>query len=212
MKSIAARTQEQERIVRLHRDGLREEAMRLFVKLYQERLYSIAYRMLLNHDDALDAAQEALIQADRSLPSFRGDSALDTWVFRLATNVCLSYCRKNASRRTIRDPWDSRQIIENLHARRESEPEVVCETMAKKKMIEAALQGIPVHMRILVVLHDLEDMTVPQIAGIVQKHPAAVKSSLHRARGALRRILSEGIQVPGEEAVGRLRMQAGELV
>lgn len=212
MKKNDQRIQEQQRIVSLYREGRREEAMRLFVRLYQERLYSIAYRMFLNHDDAADASQEALIQADRSLPSFRGDSSLDTWVFRLASNVCLSYCRKNASRRTILDPWDSRQIIENLRARQQSQPEVVCETTARKKMIEAALQKVPVNMRMLVVLHDLEHMTVPEIAGILEKSPAAVKSALHRARQALKAILSDGIEVPGEEAAGRLAMSAGELV
>ncbi|PKL33615.1 MAG: hypothetical protein CVV45_06845 [Spirochaetae bacterium HGW-Spirochaetae-10] len=200
-----------EQILTLVKQERRDEAMRLFVRQFQEKIYSVAYRMFLNHDDALDVSQETLIQADRALSGFRGDSSLDTFVYRITTNVCLNYCRKQARRRTV-DPFDSQRIFESLRAGAESEPDVQCERKAKEKMLEAALQKIPEHLRIPVILHDLEGLTVPEIAAVLERTPAAVKSSLHRAKQSLKSILSSGIDVPGEEEAGRFVFSGSEIV
>lgn len=69
-------------IVRLHKEGRREESLRKFAEKYQQRLYALAHRLLGNHDDALDALQEVLIQVDTSLPRFKGEASLYTWAFR----------------------------------------------------------------------------------------------------------------------------------
>jgi hypothetical protein len=78
-------------IVQLHQEANLEESLRRFAATYQLRLYTLARRLLGNHDDALDALQEILMRMDKSLPTFKGESSLYTWAFRLATNVCLNY-------------------------------------------------------------------------------------------------------------------------
>jgi RNA polymerase sigma-70 factor (ECF subfamily) len=64
------------------------------VEKYQHKIYNLAYRYMGNDEDASDMAQEALIKAYRSLASFKGDSSLGTWLYRITTNVCLDELRK----------------------------------------------------------------------------------------------------------------------
>ena len=99
-------------IVRLHREGKRAESLDRFAEKYQARLLALARRLVGNHEDALDALQEILLQVDRSLPKFKGESSLYTWAFRLATNVCLNYQRKT---RPDEQPRAARRSVKRCH-------------------------------------------------------------------------------------------------
>jgi RNA polymerase sigma-70 factor (ECF subfamily) len=77
-------------IVQLHHAGHHDWALRRFAEQYQSRLYALARRLLGNPDEARDVLQEIFIQVDKSLPNFKGESSLYTWVVRLATNVCFN--------------------------------------------------------------------------------------------------------------------------
>jgi RNA polymerase sigma-70 factor (ECF subfamily) len=178
-------------IVKLHAAGKRERAMRLFVHHYEERIYSLAWRMLHNYDDALDASQEVLIQVDRSLAGFRGDSALSTWVYSLASRVCLGYCKKHGGRERSRELLEPMAVLEVLRAKHGQEPEILCEARHRERLIEEALVRLPEHLRIVVILHDMDGLKSPEIARILDQSVAAVKSSLYRGRTSLRSILIE---------------------
>ena len=192
-----------EEIIELYQAGDREKALKLFVGEYQTRLYSLAYRMLGNHDDAMDSLQEILIQVNRSLSSFVGKSSLYTWVYRLSTNVCLNFCKKK-SRTNNQIEWDENLLhTVMLPVERPNEdPDKMCESKYKQFLVQQGILKLPVTQRMILVLHDIEGMSIPESAGILNITVNVAKSRLHRARVALRKIISKGFKVKGMEGVG----------
>lgn len=191
-------------IIRLYHDGDRETALKLFVDEYQSKLYSLAYRMLGNHDDAVDALQEILLQVNRSLKAFSGKSSLYTWVYRLGTNVCLNF-REKRNRAGKQVEWDDNLLsaVLNPVERPNEDPDKMCETKYKQFLVQQAILKLPETQRIILVLHDLEGISVPEVAGILNINITAAKSRLHRGREALRRIIGKGFEVKGMEGVGK---------
>ena len=140
-------------IVRLHREGKRAESLDRFAEKYQARLLALARRLVGNHEDALDALQEILLQVDRSLPKFKGESSLYTWAFRLATNVCLNYQRK-LGRTNSYAPLDegSSDAILLPVARPDDNPDTSCRARFRQRLVEQALLKLPETQRAVLVL------------------------------------------------------------
>lgn len=201
-------------IIRCYIEGDPERGLRLFISQYQSKLYSLAYRMLGNHDDAMDALQEILIQVNRSLPTFKGNSSLYTWVYRLGSNVCLNFRKKRGQtgKRLEFDECLLREVMQPVE-RPNEDPDRMCETKYKQFLVQQAIQKLPETQRVLLVLHDLEGFSVPEIAGILNINLTAAKARLHRGREALRKIISEGFEVKGMEGVGSFSVdQTGRLI
>ena len=190
-------------IVRLHREGQRAESLDRFAEKYQARLLALARRLLGNHEDALDALQEILLQVDRSLPNFKGESSLYTWAFRLATNVCLNYQRK-LGRTNGYAPLDeaSSDAILLPVARPDDNPDTGCRARFRQRLVEQALLKLPETQRAVLVLCDLEDMTAAETAEVLQISANVVKSRLHRARAALKRMVEKEFEALGVEVDG----------
>ncbi len=197
-------------ILELYRSGEREKAMGLFVRSYQKKIYGLCFRMFYNYDDAMDASQETFIQVDKSLGSFRGDSSLDTWVYRVTAHVCLNFCRKNSKaidKKTTRY-GDSIEQMVSAHA---EEPDSHCEKRHREKLIEAALHKLPADHRIAIILHELDHLSIAETAGAIDKSIPATKSLLHRARSSLRNILLSGVTVQDSESVGKFTFSGVDL-
>ncbi|MBP2633179.1 MAG: polymerase, sigma-24 subunit, RpoE, subfamily [Firmicutes bacterium] len=189
-------------IIRSYSEGDQEGALKLFTNKYQTKIYSLVYRMLGNHDDAMDALQEILIQVHRSLSSFKGQSSLYTWVYRLSSNVCFNF-RKKRSRTSNQVEWDeSLQSIMLPIERPNEDPDKMCETKYKQFLVQQAILKLPETQRVLLILHDLEGLSVPEAASILNINTNAAKSRIHRGRAALRNIISKGFVVKGMEGVG----------
>jgi RNA polymerase sigma-70 factor, ECF subfamily len=201
MMSESVKSVDQE-ILRLYNAGDQERALKLFTNQYQTKLYSMAYRMLGNHDDAMDALQEILLQVHRSLRTFKSQSSLYTWVYRLSSNVCLNY-RKKRSRTTHQIEWDESLQAAMLAIERPNEdPDKMCESKYNQFLVQQAILKLPETQRMLLVLHDLEGLALTEVASILNINTNAAKSRLHRGRAALRKIISKGFVVKGMEGVG----------
>ena len=81
------------------------EAFEALVLEHQNKVYSLALRMVGNEEDALDMAQEAFIRAFNSLSGFRGDSKFSVWLYRLTSNICIDFIRSRAKKRTVSMTW-----------------------------------------------------------------------------------------------------------
>lgn len=201
-------------IIRSYNEGDRENALKLFINQYQTKLYALAYQMLGNHDDAMDALQEILFQVNRSLENFQEKSSLYTWVYRLSSNVCFNF-RKKRSQTSKQIEWD-----ENLYhsvmlpiAQPNEDPDTMCESKYKQFLIQQAILKLPESQRVLLVLHDIEGISSPEIAKILNINSNAVKSRLHRSRAALRNIINKGIEVKGMEGAGTFSINSsGQLI
>lgn len=198
-ESINSNDQE---IICSYSEGDQEGALKLFTNKYQTKIYSLVYRMLGNHDDAMDALQEILIQVHRSLSSFKGQSSLYTWVYRLSSNVCFNF-RKKRSRTRNQVEWDENLQSIMLPVERPNEdPDKMCETKYKQFLVQQAILKLPETQRVLLILHDLEGLSVPEAASILNINTNVAKSRIHRGRAALRNIISKGFVVKGMEGVG----------
>ena len=81
------------------------EAFEALVLEHQNKVYSLALRMVGNEEDARDMAQEAFIRAYGSLAGFRGDSKFSVWLYRLTSNICIDFLRSRVKKRTVSMTW-----------------------------------------------------------------------------------------------------------
>jgi RNA polymerase sigma-70 factor (ECF subfamily) len=158
-----------------------------FEELYRAhagRLYSVACRMLGNQTDAEDLLQDIFLTAHRKLDSFRGDSALGTWLYRLATNLCLDHLRSRAARTNqLSDALDDDPAV----------PETVGRGLADRTVakmdLERALAQLPDGCRAAFVLHDVEGLEHREVAQALGIAEGTSKSQVHKARLRLRALL-----------------------
>lgn len=158
-----------------------------FEELYRAhagRLFSLACRMLGNPSDAEDLLQEIFLSAHRKLDGFRGESALGTWLYRLATNHCLDFLRSRANR--------SSQVTDTL----EDDPgwfepgrAGLAEQAVSRIDLERALARLPDGCRAAFVLHDVQGLEHREVAAALGIAEGTSKSQVHKARLRLRALL-----------------------
>lgn len=167
-----------------------ESAWRRLIELFHGRVYGMAYRLLGNHDDAMDVTQEVFIKVFDGLKRFRRDSALGTWIYRISVNVCLEHLRKTreAPMSSLTDEeCDEAFVVQDPSPT----PEEVAEQRNLRELVWAAIHRLPMHMRIVIVLCDLEGLSYGEVANVLGIPIGTVKSRLNRARLALKDELSK---------------------
>ena len=171
-----------------------EKAFREMVEEYRDRVFSLTYRMLGSREEAEDLAQEVFITIFKSIDSFRGDSKLSTWLYRVTANHCKNRI-KYLARRHDRDRAELTERIEGgdgatLATRRPSaRPDAQLEGAQMEQILQHAIAELDEEQRILVILRDVEDLSYEEICAITELPDGTVKSRLHRARMALRKKL-----------------------
>jgi RNA polymerase sigma-70 factor, ECF subfamily len=159
-------------------------AFEAIYKAHAGRLYSVACRMLGNPADADDLLQEIFLAAHRKLDSFRGESALGTWLYRLATNLCLDHLRSRAARTSqLTGTLDDEPGLADTGSRR------LAERTVDRMDLERALAQLPEGCRTAFVLHDVEGLEHREVAEALGIAEGTSKSQVHKARLRLRAIL-----------------------
>jgi RNA polymerase sigma-70 factor (ECF subfamily) len=155
-----------------------EEAFVKLMQRHERRVYNLAYRMLGGPEDARDATQDAFLSCFRHLPTFRGESAFSTWLHRIAVNACYDLVRRRKPAASLES-----DLVEppstGDHADR----------AAAAADVQRALLQVPPEFRIVLVLHELQDLPLDEIAEALEVPLGTVKSRLHRGRVALGRAL-----------------------
>ena len=161
------------------------EAFAPLVAKHQKRVFSLAYHLVRRRDEVEDLAQEIFIKAFRAIRSYNFQSSFATWLSRIATNHCYDYLRHERASR-VSFYW---QMGENsqqeLEANAESLPELALnheEQMVLKDLVGKLLDRAPENDKEILVLKELQDYSVEEIAEILELKPTTVKVRLHRAR------------------------------
>ncbi len=161
---------------------------------YKGKVYNYISRMVLNALDAEDLTQETFIRAYLSIRSFQSRASLNTWLFRIATNLCIDHSRKQ---KTHLQPCSLSQANESEEGETEREipdkafdPQRLLMNQELGSMMESALQELPEKLRTVVLLYDMEGLSYEEIAAIANCPLGTVKSRLFNARTALREKLS----------------------
>lgn len=158
------------------------EAFGEIVRRHRDRLWAVALRTLGDREEAADAVQDALVSAYRAAHTFRGDSAVTTWLHRITVNACLDRARKAASRRT--SPIDDTDRLERLLEPHES-AEAPAERQDLHRQLLAALSTLPADQRAALVLVDMQGYPVAEAARVLDVPTGTVKSRCARGRAKL---------------------------
>ena len=171
-----------------------EGAFEQLLLAHQKSVYNLCLRMAGNPDDALDLSQEAFIRAWRALGQYQFDAAFSTWLFRLTSNICIDFLRKQ-----------KRQQHMSLTATDEDEsgeefavpdpapgPEEQAVHNERRQAVAQAMAALPGDYRAVMQLRAVEALSYEQIAEILDIKVGTVKSRLARARAQLRKILKDG--------------------
>lgn len=185
-------TRAERRLIRRLKD--RDE--RAFSELIEEqgdRVFNLCFRMLGNRQEAEDLAQEVFITVFKSVDSFRGDSKLSTWLYRIASNLSknrIKYLARRHDRSKVEfdEGVDRNAASDSLTSpKQEKRPDENMEGQQLEQIMQKAISELEEEHRILIVLRDIEELSYEEICEITELAEGTVKSRLHRARLALRK-------------------------
>ena len=155
---------------------------------HQKKIYNLALRMTGDPDDAFDVTQDAFVRAYSSLKDFRGESAFGSWLYRLASNLCLDFLRSKKRHAVLSlSEEDGELDISDLRFSPESE----IERAELRDAVSRGLERLPAAARQIIVMRDVSGLSYAEIAEILGLELGTVKSRIARAREKLIGILSE---------------------
>ena len=172
-------------IIELYHSGRTEDAFKGIVDTYSERLYWHVRRFLCSHEDTNDLLQDIYIKIWTALPTFRGESQIFTWLWRIATNEVLNYLRKQKFKAMV--SLDS--SMEILRKKIDDDPYFNGNELQRE--LHKAIQKLPEKQRITVHLKDIEGYSTKEVAEILETDESNVRTILSRSRKALREIIEK---------------------
>lgn len=164
-----------------------KNAFNLLVRKYQHKVINLVARYVNNPGDVPDVAQEAFIKAYRALPTFRGESAFYTWLYRIAVNTAKNYLTSQGRRPPSSDvEADEAEYYGGGEALQEvATPENLALTDEIKRTVFAAIEALPEDLRTAITLREMEGLSYEEIAEIMDCPVGTVRSRIFRAREAI---------------------------
>ncbi len=173
-----------------------ERAFNELVHAYERRVFALVLRMIGNRAEAEDLAQEVFVQVFKAIGSFRGDSKLSTWIYRIAVNLCKNRTKYLRVRHSGEEE-ELEAVAERVplgEARRANvgqveRPDEAIAGKQVEQIVQRAILALEPDFRECLVLRDVEELSYEEIGEITGLAPGTVKSRIHRARGMLREIV-----------------------
>ena len=180
-----------------NRDRLNADFPQL-VRDFTPMVYNTCYHLLKNRENAEDLTQDVFLRAVRSWNGYRGEAEVYTWLNRIAVNLCLNHIRDRKRRKRRASlahlPEDgSGYPLENAE-KCGSNPEASLDAEQRRRLLDQAVDALPDHQRIVVILQKYSGFTQKEVAAILKKSAPAVEALLSRAKTNLRRHLAEALE------------------
>jgi RNA polymerase sigma factor (sigma-70 family) len=167
--------QDTELLLQFRDPGTKEKAFTAIIRKYQEKLYWHVRRMVVEHEDANDVLQNVFIRVWNGLENFREDSQLYTWLYRIATNECLSYLdqqkRKSSLSLSEVESGLSNKIIADKHF----------DANKLEWKLQLAIQQLPEKQRVVFTLRYYDEMPYEEMSRVLDTSEGALKASYHHA-------------------------------
>lgn len=177
------------------------QAFEQLVLKYQDKIYTLTVRMVRDREEALDLAQDAFIKAWQNLDSFQGESSFGTWLYRLTTNLCLDYLRKQNRRQEISVTVSLDEEPSGWYEPADpgQDPHRILEQNQLQESVARGLEKLPEHHRRPLVMREVAGLSYQEIAQALELDLGTVKSRIARARMNLRKILMQDGNLFSEE-------------
>jgi len=171
-------------------------AFRVLVERYQRRVYAVAMRYCKNGDDAMDRTQEAFVKAHQNLEKFQGTSGFYTWLYRITTNVCLDFLRREKRHKGHADYDDQREkfagdaSVPTMGSGPGEAPDRAYQNLELGEQMKAALETLSPAHRSILILREVDGLSYDEIAAELDIPRGTVMSRLHHARGKMKESLA----------------------
>ena len=174
------------------------EAFELLVAAYEKTVYNVALQMTGSREDAQDLTQDAFLKAYSSLDSFRGDSKFSSWLYRIVSNLCLDFKRRQGRRPsaslTVED--DEGETLQLDIADESQSPETLLERKLTREAVQRGLRELPDEQRQILLLREIQGMSYEEIGETMHLEAGTVKSRIFRARKKLCAFLLKDGNIP----------------
>jgi RNA polymerase sigma factor (sigma-70 family) len=153
----------------------RNEAFKMLLNKYQQKIYWHIRRMVIDHDDADDLVQDVFIKVWKNLAGFRNDAQLYTWMYRIATNECITFLNKKKQKNNVSLDDVDYELADNL-----SESDHFTGDQIQKKL-QQALLTLPEKQKLVFNMKYYDDMKYEEISDVLGTSVGALKASFHLA-------------------------------
>ena len=167
--------EDKELLLKLRAPDTRNYGFNMLVRAYQQKVYWLVRKMVIDHDDADDLTQEVFIKIHKAIDNFREDSQLYTWIYRIATNECLTFLNKKKRRFFL--PLED--VSKELSAKIDTAPYLTGDEIQKK--LQKALLTLPDKQRLVFNMKYYDDLPYEDISQITNTSVGALKASYHHA-------------------------------
>ncbi len=163
-------------LLNLFRDpASREKAYTAIIRKYQERLYWHVRRMLVDHDDSNDVLQNVFIRVWKGLDNFREDARLYTWLYRIATNECLTFLEQKKKRAAVPLGDVEEGLSNTVRADKDFDASKI------EWKLQLAIQKLPEKQRVVFNLRYYDEMPYEEMSSVLETSEGALKASYHHA-------------------------------
>ncbi|MDB5061462.1 MAG: polymerase subunit sigma [Mucilaginibacter sp.] len=172
---MSIQVEDEEILSKFREDTTRNEAFNLLLKKYQQKIYWHIRRMVINHDDADDLVQDVFIKIWKNLPGFRNDAQLYTWMYRIATNECITFLNKKKQKNNI--PLDDvdYELADTLSSADQFSGDQI------QKKLQQAILTLPDKQRLVFNMKYFDDMKYEEMSDVLGTSVGALKASFHLA-------------------------------
>ena len=174
------------------------DAFEALVRSHEKTVYNLALRMTNQPQDAEDMAQEAFLKVWRALPDFRWECKFSVWLYRIVSNVCLDWLRRQSRRPTVSlsaEDEDGEEAEREVPDERHS-PERLLEQKLTREAVQRGLETLPEEQRQILLLREIRGLSYEEIGQALSLEPGTVKSRLFRARKKLADWLVQDGNIP----------------
>ena len=172
-------------------------AFQVLVERHAQYVYNLALRVMRQPQEAEDLAQEAFLRAYHNRGSLRDTGTLVAWLYRIVTNICLDRLRQHSRRAPLESEADPDEV--ELPDPDTFSPQQTIEQNEMSTCVQQYIADLPDSYRAVILLHDLQGLTGPEIAQALDVSLATVKIRLHRARNRLQAALKAGCTFSRDE-------------
>ena len=172
-----------EAIIRLVLDG-HIEAYASLVDRYKNLIFDLCYKYTYDYSDAQDLSQETFLKVYRKLDGFRFSSSFSTWLYRIGTNTCIDWTRKNKNKKDVTSMDDAEYM--DLIPSQAPIPEEEVLDREKREFVRDVVESLPEKYRTVIILYNYKDLSCSEISDILGVPQKTVETRLYRAKKLLK--------------------------